>query len=287
MPSVSVPSIGSGFYVPGSSGFYTGQKNVPAGSTANSTTPSAQNADTTSDSSAQPTTQVQTSSALATALTGSSQAQTLAPLNDSLTAGDISSLNSLGLLGSFSNLLGAGGSASSLAGISGLQTSASSTAENALLQQILSELNELKKSVANQTQKGTAAKTTVTGAQTAQTPSILRFLINGTDMIPFCKTVFFSDTETDGSFLLTGDCHYALNGTTRTETFYILFHANGAKNGMQTFTVTPSLSQQTEDKSTYLYKISTLENLTAQKTGNLITLKAAQNGTTLNMLLSF
>ncbi len=267
MPSVSVPQISNGFYVPGSKDFYSGQKSTTvASSSANSSTSAH-------------------SSAVANSSTASNSAQSInsTQIANTQTAQDITS-----------NLVNSALSTS----LSGSLTESGSSLINS--SQILNSLSSL---LAGKTETGSTDQIFTTSAQNIEqatktvkndssvqnssSPSILRFLINGTDMIPFCKTVFFSSAETDGSFLLTGDCRYELNGDTRNETFYLLFRSTGSKNASQEFSVTASVFQNKEDSSTYLYALTKIGNLTAQKTGNLISLKSKENGTTLNMLLSF
>ena len=255
MPSVSVPQISNGFYIPGSSDFYSGQKSTTAVSSAktSSTDSSTQNpanaAQTENAQQAQDITSSLVNSALSNSLAGS------------LTDGGSSLINSSQILNSLSGLL------AGKAGTTGTGQLFTTSAQN---------IEQAAKTAEN-----------TSSAQNSSPSSILRFLINGTDMIPFCKTVFFSSAETDGSFLLTGDCRYELNGETRNETFYLLFHSTGSKNASQEFSVTASVFQDKEDSSTYLYALTKISSLTAQKTGSLISLKSKENGTVLNMLLSF
>lgn len=254
MPSVSVPQISNGFYIPGSSDFYSGQKSTTAVSSANSssTDSSTQNVNAAQTANAQQAQDI-TSSLVNSALSNS--------LAGSLTDGGSSLINSSQILNSLSGLL---------AGKSG------TTGTGQLFTTSAQNIEQAAKTAEN-----------TSSAQNSSSPSILRFLINGTDMIPFCRTVFFSSAETDGSFLLTGDCRYELNGETRNETFYLLFRSTGSKNASQEFSVTASVFQDREDSSTYLYALTKISSLTAQKTGNLISLKSKENGTVLNMLLSF
>ncbi len=270
MPSVSVPQISNGFYVPGSSDFYSGQKSTASGSSSfsssgNSTATQTTNTQATDSQSAQNIT------SLANSLT-----ESLTQSENSLINSSDSSLNS-----SLNNSLNSALILNSLSGLLKGKTNTDqifSTSAQTLEQAAKSAQNE---SLVQAGQSGQSS------AQNSVSPSILRFLINGTDMIPFCKTVFFSSAETDGSFLLTGDCRYELNGSVRNETFYLLFRSKGSKNAVQEFSVTASVFQNVKDSSTYLYSLTKSGNLTAQKTGNLISLKSNENGTNLNMLLSF
>ncbi len=255
MPSVSVPQISNGFYIPGSSDFYSGQKSTTAESSAKtSSTSSTQNQANAAQSANTQQAQDITSSLVNSALSNS--------LAGSLTENGNSLINSSQILNSLSSLL------TGKSGTTGTGQLFTTSAQN---------IEQAAKTAENDS----------SSAQKSSSPSILRFLINGTDMIPFCKTVFFSSAETDGSFLLTGDCRYELNGETRNETFFLLFRSTGSKNASQEFSVTASVFQDKEDSSTYLYALTKISSLTAQKTGSLISLKSKENGTVLNMLLSF
>ncbi len=266
MPSVSVPQISNGFYVPGSSDFYSGQKSTASGSSSFSSS---------GNSTATQTTNTQA--------TDSQSAQNITSLANSLTESLTQSENSL-INSSDSSLNSSLNSALILNSLSGLLKGKTNTDQ--IFSTSAQTLEQAAKSAQNESlvQAGQSGQSS---AQNSVSPSILRFLINGTDMIPFCKTVFFSSAETDGSFLLTGDCRYELNGSVRNETFYLLFRSKGSKNAVQEFSVTASVFQNVKDSSTYLYSLTKSGNFTAQKTGNLISLKSNENGTILNMLLSF
>ncbi len=258
MPSVSVPQISNGFYIPGSSDFYSGQKSTTAASSATSSKTSSTSSSTQNQANAAQIANTQQAQDITSSLVNSALSNSLA---GSLTENGNSLINSSQILNSLSSLL---------AGKSG------TTGTGQLFTTSAQNIEQAAKTAEN-----------TSSAQNSRSPSILRFLINGTDMIPFCKTVFFSSAETDGSFLLTGDCRYELNGKTRNETFFLLFRSTGSKNATQEFSVTASVFQDKEDSSTYLYALTKISSLTAQKTGSLISLKSKENGTVLNMLLSF
>ena len=94
MPTVSAPAIGNGFYVPGSEGFYTGQKNVPS---AKPQAPESVDSSVTQDTKAQ---EIASSKAAAPSYSIASE------INSALTASDLSALDGLGLTPSLSSLLG-------------------------------------------------------------------------------------------------------------------------------------------------------------------------------------
>lgn len=291
MPTISSPSIGKGFYIPGNKEFYTGRKN--AVSSAKNAVPSKNE-----NSDAKNLEAVENST---TAAFSGKKAQ-LSELKNYLTAGDLSNLSSLGILGEISGL-SSENSGLSFLGSSINQTNPSNSlnssknlalyAQNSIyLRQILSELENLKKTALGNGNIGVSAQNAAIFSQNEalkvpqKNQSILRFLVNGQNLKPACKTVFFSEPQVDGTFLLTGDCKYQLNGKNLSETFYILFKADGAANGRDKFTATTALSQTEKNNSSYLYKICQLGELYAYKTGNLVTLKAEKDGTNLDLLLS-
>lgn len=287
MPTVSLPSLGKGFYVPKNENFYKGQ--------------------TGSSSSAQNQKNLQKAEISqeenSSSLSGGGE-NSASELKKYITAGDFSALSSLGLFDSVSEISGLAGQSSRISGLLSPSLSSamglpSGTENSVYLQKILFDLEELKKTVSlSEAEKnsngggngatggagaGGAAADSGTGAGEQ---SILRFLINGQDFKPACKTVFFSKPETDGTFLVTGDCRYELNGKILSETFYILFRSTGTKNGSGKFTASPALSQPEKNESSFLYKICSLGELDAYKTGNLMTLKASKDGVNLDLLLS-
>lgn len=184
--------------------------------------------------------------------------------SSTLTAKDISSLYDSGLFTDVTSL----GSSSN--------TSTQQNTTNILLQKVLLELNELK---AEQNKASLAQKEVLQNAQTdSQTfkkrePSILRFKINGYDMADSLTTVFFSEPEADGTFLLTADRKYYSDYKTRTETFYILFKAVKTSGSTVSYEIQPSVVQDYENKNSFIYRLSNMKHLTAEKTGNLVVLR--------------
>ena len=277
MPSVSAPAVGNGFYIPGSAGFYTGQKNVPA------TTPKASQEEKTEEASfsasagyTKKTEVVSAPSSPAAPVykdTASYSVQTA--LSNMLTASQISSMDQMGLMGNLSGLLGKNNPLLSI----------SNGSDQLVLKQILTQLEELKKRMPENGASASATPVSVKEkAPEKAEPSVLRFLINGYSVLGSCKTIYFSKPENDGSFLLTGDRKYMADGKLREETFYFLFHATGTKNSSTVYSVTPSLSQDYENTSSLFYKLCQISDLTASRTGNLVTLKY-NNGVRADVLI--
>lgn len=169
---------------------------------------------------------------------------------------------------------------SSLLGTSNFYNRANAAGDNqVLLQKILSELTEIKKAQS----QSLASSSTGTKPSTLP-PKILRFVVNANDVLSKCVQVYFSDTESDGSFLLTGDAKCLFENENISETFYLLFKASGTQNSKTVYTVTPTLSQS-KDATTPLQKFCAKTNLTASRVGNLVTLHSLQDGTMADLLL--
>lgn len=275
MPSVSSPELGNGFYVPGREGFYQGHKNVPSG-TAKSNTQNSSTADVEDKNKGSTNlSDILTDYANTAGNQGSLAVQGMLGGQDlqnqtaSLSASDLFSMSSLGLLQNFSGLINSANS--SLTSTSALRGEA---VNDTLLKKILEELEGLKASVKNQT-------SSMQGQTSANSSSsILRFMINASDMLPFCKTVFFSKPESDGTFLLTGDCKYAINGKPQTETFHLFFRATGTKNSSTTYSVTCAVFQSQKNTNSALYKLSETAEFNAFKTGKLVSLHSTKNAST-------
>lgn len=169
---------------------------------------------------------------------------------------------------------------SSLLGTSNFYNRANASGDNqVLLQKILSELTEIKKAQS----QSLASSSTGTKPSTLP-PKILRFVVNANDVLSKCVQVYFSDTESDGSFLLTGDAKCLFENENISETFYLLFKASGTQNSKTVYTVTPTLSQS-KKAGTPLGKFCSASNLTASRVGNLVTLHSLQDGTMADLLL--
>ena len=197
---------------------------------------------------------------------------------NTLTAYDISSLYDSGL---FSNI-------SSLGAVDSLTNYATSTSTNVLLQQVLNSLNDLKK----QQQSASPKERNELNAVKADSenfkkrePSILRFKINGYNISDSLTKVFFSETEPDGTFLLTADRRYFVNQQMRTETFYILFKTVSSNGSSLTYKVQPSIVQDYKNENSYVYRLAAVKNLTAEKTGNLVVMHFSSDSLNADLLL--
>ena len=252
MPTVTVPHLGGGFYTPVAPKAPVIDKS--------SATVQEQTTVTPSDSVARETQRA--------------AAKTAGELG--LTATDLTSMDQLGLLSS--GILG-GGSLSALKAATAKTAPAS--ADSLLLQQILAQLTELKAQLEKQELPAVANR-----QETAANRRILRFVVNGYDVLATCRDVYFSVPETDGSFLLTGDRKYLSNGANRSETFHLLFAAKAAENGFAQYGVTAAVTQDYTNEYSFLYQLAERQPLTAQRTGNFVSLRVNDPEWKLDLLIA-
>ena len=267
MPTVSVPTLGGGFYAPGSADFY-GPSSPAAPARPSRVTPEA--AAKAQDTPARSAADASRAETPVSRKLMDVQAHTA----DILTAGDISSLGNLGYFRNLSGLLG-------------LSRSQSLNSGAVDLDAVLSELNDLKSRVEEKDRNPDVLRASFEN-QSRAVSRILRFSVNGYDMNKTMQTVYFSNEEPDGTFLLTGDRLYYADGADRAETFYILFKTFANDDGITKYRVSASVSQDYENPNSFLAKLSALslsEELTADRTGNFVTMKHDGDGLKMDVLL--
>jgi TolA-binding protein len=218
-------------------------------------------------------------------------------LSKTLTASSLSSINSLISGGSLSSLLeneATTDSMSSLLSISNLITGKTdinsllkqnttssalslteSTPSSILLNQIvkqLSSLNEelelIKKENSQLSQQISDNEGKQTIPQEVNTGRLLRFSVNGYSVLDTCKTIYFSTPDEDGSFLCTADREYYADGVTRKETFYMLF----TRTGKNSYDAAVSVIQDYLNEFSFVYQLSQKKSISAQRTGNLVSI---------------
>ena len=204
--------------------------------------------------------------------------QTAAALSANyLTADDISALYDSGLFSNISSL--------NTANLANYNTSNST---NVILQQVLNSLNDLKTKQENSSAKD-KNQLIETKADSEnfkkREPSILRFKVNGFNVADSFTQVFFSETESDGTFLLTGDRKYYISQQPRTETFYMLFKTTGSNGSTLTYKVQTNVVQDYKNENSFLYKLAAIQNLTAEKTGNLVVIHYSDDAVKADILL--
>ena len=206
-----------------------------------------------------------------------------------VSAADLTSLAKKGLLNNFYSLLGASGNGALLPG--GISAGAPSpggmtqshelpSSSNAMLERILSELTEVKKQNAEAVKSEEAEPL----AHSAH-PGILRFIVNGCDVLASCRAVYFSDIGTDGMFLLTGDRAYTASGQKRTETFYLLFRPAGVSGFSTQYKVEGSVVQDYTNEHSFMYRLAALGDLSAMKTGNLVSMRTSDPNCRADLLI--
>ena len=260
MPGVTMPQMDDTFYTPN-----IPPKNVPQKQTA----PDKQLAEQDGD---------KNQSVLKDGVTTDDIIKRMVSGSDLLTASDISTLYDSNL---FSNI-------SSLSGVN-LNSRANQNSQTALLEKMLESLDELKteqkKASAEQKEQLSMQKQDNQNFRTRE-PSVLRFKINGYNIADSLTQVFFSDTEADGSFLLTADRKYFVNQSQINETFYFLFKTSSSNGSVTSYEVIPTIAQDKRNPNSFVYRMCQLSDLTAQKTGNLVVLHYDVGGFVADMLLN-
>jgi hypothetical protein len=261
MPVISAPTIGSSFYTPGE---ISSTKSSAGTTSSQQTTPETK----TTSQSLSAATDINTAS-----LTPLGQNN----LSSSVTASDLSLLDNAGLLSSFYSSLNT-------------QPTTNAASTGTLLTNILQQLNELKQEnktviTGSQTNKNSDVANSPSARKDSTTPCILRFRVNGYDILATCRTIYFSDRESNGSFLLTGDRKYVSNRNTHDETFYLLFNATGSAGVSLQYIVKPAVVQDYVNKYSFIYQLAQKNDLSAVKTGNLITMRLNEPAYNMDLLI--
>ena len=201
-----------------------------------------------------------------------------------VSAADLTALAKKGLLNNFYSLLGVSGNDALLQGglsAGGISSGAAlPSSSNAMLEKILSELDNVKK----QNAEAVKSNEEQPPASSAR-PGILRFIVNGYDILSSCRTVYFSDVGKDGTFLLTGDRTYTANGQKRMETFYLLFRPAGNAGFSTQYKVECSVVQDYTNTHSFMYRLASLGNLSAAKTGNLVSMRTSDPNCRADLLI--
>ena len=100
-------------------------------------------------------------------------------------------------------------------------------------------------------------------------PTILRFLVNGYDILPTFGGPVIASRSGKGSFLITGDRFLVLAGRRRRETFYLLYRQDGSGRGR----LYVDVSQEVANPESYLYRLSRRGPFKAERTGDLLVVR--------------
>ena len=265
MPSISMPEISS--------------PSMPSVSMPSLSSSENTNASTNKNNENKTTSNTTGSGLTATALLGLSNTTGLDTLSALLGVSDTTSstdASTISSLSSISSLLSGDSSLSALSGLSSTQSN-SAYSNYLLLSQIIEKLNELSKKLdeTNNSAVQPNASQTSDAIQTATTNrEIMRFRINGSNILSSITDVYISKPETDGSFLLTADRTYTADYKKRTETFYMFFTPT-TDNKSSYLDVSVSVLQDYENKNSFLYRLADLSeqtSISAKKTGRLISI---------------
>lgn len=192
-------------------------------------------------------------------------------LSSRISAQDLTSLEDSGMFSSIYGLL------------NNSQSNQTQIPTEKMLNDILSELNELKEYTKKQELQN--IHTEKNHSQNNTSPKILRFLVNGNNVLNTCRTIHFSKKEKDGTFLLTGDRKYSNNNITRDETFYFLFKPNKNNSSTTEYQVVPNIIQDSKNEQSILFNFTKEPNLIATKTGNLISVRNSADNMNIDLLL--
>jgi len=148
---------------------------------------------------------------------------------------------------------------------------------------ILSEILKQLQLISEKTEQNTTPN--ISDNDEINTSKILRFRVNGKDLYESCKTVYFSEPEANGLFLLTGDRIFFVDNEKHSETFYMLFKPKTSDKGIFYYDVETELMQDVFTEASNLYPFSQSHPLEARRTGNLVSLRYSSSNWNLDMLL--
>lgn len=288
MPTIESPSLGTGFYTPSavSSPFMSGRSGSSASGSA--VGPASGQASASAAASSPSAALPVDTSASPTALSRT--------LRNSISARDMETMDSLGLLGGLSGLLSEGYSPNLYS-----RTAAVDRTEetNRLLTRVLEKMEELKEQ--GEASRSTApallvadeAPVSTSSSAAAGSPDapvknrsrLLRFAVNGYNVLRTCRTVYISDIQDDGTFLVTGDRRYMSDGQTRSETFHILFKTRQDTTLPGEYDAATAVTQDSYNPNSFVYQLSRRRNMMASRTGNLVSMRTEDRDWRLELLI--
>ena len=251
MPVITPPSVGSGFYVPKSP-----VNPAYAGGVMNQN--SKKNDEKKDDSKSKEEKSDEISKAISSSI---------------VSAQDLSALNGLGLFNTWGTSVTSPGNDSAQRMLEKILEEAKTIKEqNTLLAE------EYKKQNSSQTPAADLVKPSEKKEESSFEPvkpkaKLLRFNVNSYDILRTCSKIFISSVQPDGTFLVTGDRRYLSDGKVRTETFHILFNIQPGSSGLANYTAAVNVTQDYLNEYSFVYQLSKKENLSALRTGNLITMR--------------
>lgn len=256
MPTVSSPEIGNGFYSPGSVLKPEYSKN-------------------TSQNNSNQSEKTKTENKNAESSNAKSEMQK--KILSALSAKDISLLNEKGFSSDINSM------------IFSLSSSDNSQETKLLLNKILAEIEKIKDKSSQDNNKKTA-EVSAASAKEEKLPEkakarLLRFSVNGYDILRTCRKIYISEVQLDGTFLVTGDRVYSSDGKNRTETFHILFKTSPSENGTLNYKAAANVTQDYLNENSFLYQLSKFESLPAMRVGNLVSMRTEDPNWKLELLI--
>ena len=259
MPTISAPTMGSGFYLPGSvlNPIYMGNTHQEKPGVKEKAKVESKKKDV--------------DAAVKRAL-------------GSVTASDMNVLSKMGLL----DKLYSTADLSVLPYNSGNQT-------KDILVDVLTKIESIKTETQSKTPEARIfdnnSRVSLPVSNNAPTPSnvasskIIRFSVNGYDILSTCRHVYISDVQSDGTFLVTGDRRYSTDGKTRKETFHLLFKKSADESGVSRYETATAVSQDYLNENSFLYQMSNMKGLKASRVGNLVTMRTDDKNWNLELLI--
>ena len=256
MPTVSSPEIGNGFYSPGS-------------------VLKPEYSKSTSQSSSSKTGQAKSENKNAESSNEKREMQK--KILSALSAKDISLLKEQGFSSDINSM------------IFSLSSSDNSQETKVLLNKILAEIEKIKDKSSQDNSKKTD-EVSAAPAKEEKLPEkakarLLRFSVNGYDILRTCRKIYISEVQLDGTFLITGDRVYSSDGKNRTETFHILFKTSPSENGTLNYKAAANVTQDYLNENSFLYQLSKFESLPAMRVGNLVSMRTEDLNWKLELLI--
>ena len=257
MPTVSSPEIGNGFYSPGS-------------------VLKPEYSKSTSQSSSSQTGQAKSENKNAESSNEKSEMQK--KILSALSAKDISLLKEQGFSSDINSM------------IFSLSSSDNSQETKVLLNKILAEIEKIKDESGKENGKEKAPEVSAASAKEEKLPEktkarLLRFSVNGYDILRTCRKIYISEVQLDGTFLVTGDRVYSSDGKNRAETFHILFKSSPSENRNSNYKATANVTQDYLNENSFLYQLSKFESLPAMRVGNFVSMRTEEPNWKLELLI--
>lgn len=257
MPTISSPEIGNGFYSPGSVLKPEYIKNTSQNNSSQSEKTKAENKNAESSN---------------------AKSEMQKKILSALSAKDISLLNEKGFSSDINSM------------IFSLSSSDNSQETKILLNKILAEIEKIKDKSSQDNSKKKTAEVSAAPAKEEKLPEkakarLLRFSVNGYDILRTCRKIYISEVQLDGTFLITGDRVYSSDGKNRTETFHILFKTSPSENGTLNYKAAANVTQDYLNENSFLYQLSKFESLPAMRVGNLVSMRTEDPNWKLELLI--